>query len=157
MVSGFSKIVGQEGVGALYAGFGPICFKQIPYTMAKFAVYETVSESVIKAYGKPKSELNGTEASTINLGCGLIAGMASAVISQPADTLLSKINKTEAKPGETTTSRLVGLAKQLGPGGMFSGIGTRLVMVGSITAGQFALYGSIKAQLNATGGTEISK
>ncbi|TIB85447.1 hypothetical protein E3Q06_01912 [Wallemia mellicola] len=157
LVSGFTKIVGQEGVGALYAGFGPICFKQIPYTMAKFAVYETVSEQAIHAYGKPKSELSGAEANTINLGCGLIAGMASAVISQPADTLLSKINKTEAKAGESTTQRLAGLAKQLGVGGMFSGIGTRLVMVGGITAGQFALYGSIKSSLNATGGTEIAK
>lgn len=142
--------------------------------MAKFAVYETVSEQAIHAYGKPKSELSGAEANTINLGCGLIAGMASAVISQPADTLLSKINKTEAKAGESTTQRLAGLAKQLGVGGMFSGIGTRLVMVGwvviwskitntntnpysGITAGQFALYGSIKSSLNATGGTEIAK
>jgi solute carrier family 25 phosphate transporter 3 len=28
LVSGFGKIVKNEGVGALYAGFGPILFKQ---------------------------------------------------------------------------------------------------------------------------------
>lgn len=28
LVSGFSKILSQEGVGAFYAGFGPILFKQ---------------------------------------------------------------------------------------------------------------------------------
>jgi solute carrier family 25 phosphate transporter 3 len=28
LVSGFSKIVSTEGVGALYSGFGPILFKQ---------------------------------------------------------------------------------------------------------------------------------
>lgn len=133
-MTGLPKIMSQEGVSALYAGFGPILFKQIPYTMAKFAVFERVSEMAIQAYGKPKASLSGTESNSINLGCGLVAGMASAVISQPADTLLSKINKTQAKVGESTTSRLVGLAGQLGMGGMFSGIGTRLVMVGSITA-----------------------
>ncbi|TIB69841.1 hypothetical protein E3P77_00245 [Wallemia ichthyophaga] len=157
LMTGLPKIMSQEGVSALYAGFGPILFKQIPYTMAKFAVFERVSEMAIQAYGKPKASLSGTESNSINLGCGLVAGMASAVISQPADTLLSKINKTQAKVGESTTTRLVGLAGQLGMGGMFSGIGTRLVMVGSITAGQFALNGSFKDLMNAKGGVEISK
>ena len=28
LIGGFSKILKNEGVGAFYAGFGPICFKQ---------------------------------------------------------------------------------------------------------------------------------
>jgi solute carrier family 25 phosphate transporter 3 len=32
-----------------------------------------------------------------------------------------------------------------------------LFMVGSITAGQFAIYGDIKRMLGATGGVEIGK
>lgn len=36
--SGFLRILREEGPGAFYAGFGPILFKQVPYTMAKFAV-----------------------------------------------------------------------------------------------------------------------
>lgn len=35
--------------------------------------------------------------------------------------------------------------------------GARMVMVGALTAGQFAIYGDIKRVLNATGGTEIAK
>lgn len=35
---GFSHILKSEGVAGFYAGLGPILFKQIPYTMAKFAV-----------------------------------------------------------------------------------------------------------------------
>ncbi len=50
-------------------------------------------------------------------------------ISQPADTLLSKINKTKGAPGEGIASRLVGLAKQLGPAGLFTGMSARLVMI----------------------------
>jgi solute carrier family 25 phosphate transporter 3 len=31
----------EEGViRGFYSGFGPILFKQVPYTMAKFVVYE---------------------------------------------------------------------------------------------------------------------
>jgi len=35
---GFARIMSTEGVLGFYAGLGPILFKQVPYTMAKFAV-----------------------------------------------------------------------------------------------------------------------
>lgn len=153
----FLKIAREEGLGGFYAGFGPILFKQIPYNMAKFATMEVVLEKAIQAYGKPKSELGGGEATILNLGSGLIAGFAAATISQPADTLLSKINKQKAAPGETITGRITKMAGELGVRGLFGGLTTRLVMVGSITAGQFAIYGQLKSALGATNTVEISK
>lgn len=63
----------------------------------------------------------------LHLSSGLMAGFAAAIISQPADTLLSKINKTKGLPGESITSRLVKLAVELGPGGLFTGMGARYV------------------------------
>lgn len=85
-----------------------------------------------------------------NLGSGLIAGFAAAIISQPADTMLSKINKTKGEPGEGTTSRLIKIAKELGLRGSYSGIGARLFMVGTLTAGQFAIYGKSLIPLPTT-------
>ncbi|KAL9089806.1 MAG: hypothetical protein Q9165_005600 [Trypethelium subeluteriae] len=155
LVSGFSKIASQEGLGAFYSGFGPILFKQVPYTMAKFVVYEKVAEAVFRTY--PKDQMSGGMQTVTNLGSGLIAGFAAAIVSQPADTMLSKINKTKGLPGEGTVSRLIKIAKELGLRGSFSGIGARLFMVGTLTAGQFAIYGDIKKALGATGGVEIAK
>ncbi|KAK6063279.1 Mitochondrial phosphate carrier protein 1 [Seiridium cupressi] len=155
LVSGFSKMLKNEGAGAFYAGFGPILFKQIPYTMAKFVVYEKVAEAVFRKY--PKETLSDGMQTVANLGSGLVAGFAAALVSQPADTMLSKINKTKGLPGEGTTSRLIKIAKELGLRGSYSGIGARLFMVGTLTAGQFAIYGDIKKALGATGGVEISK
>ncbi|MCJ1429618.1 mitochondrial phosphate carrier protein [Sticta canariensis] len=155
LISGFTKIAKQEGLGAFYSGFGPILFKQVPYTMAKFVVYEKVSELVYKQVDKSKTS-DGMQ-TVINLGSGLMAGFAAAFISQPADTMLSKINKTKGLPGEGTTSRLIKIARELGLRGSFTGIGARLFMVGTLTAGQFAIYGDIKKALGATGGVEISK
>lgn len=80
---------------------------------------------MIDATGKPKSELSAGTISALNLTGGLIAGMAAAVISQPADTLLSKINKTRAAPGEGITSRLISMAGTLGVRGLFTGLGAR--------------------------------
>ncbi|BCR93229.1 putative mitochondrial phosphate carrier protein (Mir1) [Aspergillus luchuensis] len=155
LVSGFGKILKNEGVGAFYSGFGPILFKQVPYTMAKFVVFEKAAEAIYGMVDKNTAS-DGTK-TAINLGSGLIAGFAAALVSQPADTMLSKINKTPGEPGEGTVSRLIKIGKELGFRGSYAGIGARLFMVGTLTAGQFAIYGDIKRVLGATGGVEISK
>ncbi|TGZ83412.1 mitochondrial phosphate carrier protein [Ascodesmis nigricans] len=155
LLGGFAKIMKNEGVGAFYSGFGPILFKQVPYTMAKFVVFEKVSEAVFNAF--PKETLAPSAQTVANLGSGLIAGFAAAIVSQPADTMLSKINKTPGAPGQSTTSRLIQIAKELGLKGSYTGIGARLFMVGTLTAFQFAIYADIKKALGATGSVELAK
>lgn len=155
LIGGFSKILKTEGVGSFYAGFGPLLFKQVPYTMAKFVVYEKVAELIYSKFDK--SKMSDAQQTGVNLGSGLIAGLAAAIVSQPADTMLSKINKTKGLPGEGTTSRLIKIAKELGLRGSYTGIGARLFMVGTLTAFQFSIYGDLKKAMGATGGVEISK
>lgn len=100
--------------------------------MAKFVVYEKVAEAI---YGYvDKSKASTATNTTINLGSGLIAGFAAAIISQPADTMLSKINKTKGLPGESTTSRLIKIGGELGLRGSFAGLGARLFMVGTLVS-----------------------
>jgi solute carrier family 25 phosphate transporter 3 len=110
--------------------------------MAKFVVYEKVAEAIYRVF--PKKNMSDGLQTTVNLGSGLAAGFAAAIVSQPADTMLSKINKTKGLPGESTTSRLIKIAKELGFKGSYTGIGARLFMVGSLTAFQFAIYGDLK-------------
>lgn len=156
LVPGFLRIVREDGVlRGLYAGFGPILLKQIPYTITKFVVYERASEAIYSML-PPKENLSSGTVTSVNLGSGLISGIAAAIVSQPADTLLSKINKQKNAEG-SITSRLVQLSKELGVRGLFLGLGARVVMVGALTAGQFGIYGDIKRMLNATGGYDIAK
>ncbi|ROV95644.1 hypothetical protein VSDG_05289 [Cytospora chrysosperma] len=155
LIGGFSKILKNEGIGAFYSGFGPILFKQIPYTVTKFVAFEKISEAILARLDK--STLSSGAQTTVNLGSGLLAGFAAAIVSQPADTMLSRINKTKGLPGESTVSRLVKIGGELGFRGAFAGLPTRLFMVGGLTAGQFAIYGDIKKALGATNGVEISK
>jgi solute carrier family 25 phosphate transporter 3 len=100
--------------------------------MTKFVVFERVAESIFGIY--PKESLSSGQQTGVNLFSGLISGFAAAAVSQPADTMLSKINKTKGLPGEGTTSRLIKIAKELGIKGSFTGIGARLFMVGTLTA-----------------------
>ncbi|KAK0663602.1 Mitochondrial phosphate carrier protein [Lasiodiplodia hormozganensis] len=154
LIGGFSKLAKAEGLASFYSGFGPILFKQIPYTCAKFVVYEKVVEAVYKRIDK--RTLPDAAHTAVNLGSGLVAGFAAALVSQPADTMLSKINKVKLLPGEKVSARLVQTAKELGVRGSFTGVGPRLFMVGTLTAFQFAIYGDLKKAIGAVGGIEIA-
>ena len=156
--SGFARILREEGlIKGFYSGFVPILFKQVPYTMAKFAVQEQAAEAIYSSMGKTKAQSSNATNTGVYLASGVIAGAAAAIISQPADTLLSKINKQKGAEGESVISRLGVMARQLGVSGLFLGLGPRIIMVGTLTAFQFAIYGDIKRVLNATGGAEIAK
>ena len=48
---------------------------------------------------------------------------------------------------EGTVARLLTIARELGPSGLFAGLGARMVMVAVLTASQFAVYGDLKRLL----------
>ena len=148
--SAASKLVKEQGfIRGFYSGFGPILFKQVPYTMAKFAVQGRAAEMLAASTGKPLSELKGATKLSISLGSGVIAGVAAAIISHPADTLLSKVNKVGAGGTGSITSRLVNIAKEIGFVKLATvGLGARCVMIGTLTAGQFLLFDMV---MDATG------
>ncbi|EGV60337.1 mitochondrial phosphate carrier protein [Yamadazyma tenuis] len=148
LIGGFSRIFKEEGAGSFYNGFTPILFKQIPYNIAKFLVFERASQAIFGFVPTPKSELSTLSLTGIDLLAGIIAGCSAAFVSQPADTLLSKVNKTKKAPGQSTIGLLGQLAKELGVKGSFAGLPTRLIMVGTLTSLQFAIYGKIKGALN---------
>lgn len=155
LIGGFSRILKEEGVGSFYNGFTPILFKQIPYNIAKFLVFERASDAIFGLVGTPKNQLSESKLTLINLSSGIIAGCAAAFVSQPADTLLSKVNKTKKAPGQSTIGLLGQLAKQLGVVGSFAGLPTRLVMVGTLTSLQFTIYGHIKKMLDCPKAVEL--
>ncbi|KAF9085792.1 mitochondrial phosphate carrier protein [Mortierella sp. AD031] len=156
LISGFNRIRAEEGVvRGFYSGFGPIVLKQVPYTMAKFVVYERATEAIMKQLGGDHGSFSPSALTAIDLAAGLTAGFAAAVVSQPADTLLSKINKSSGT-GPVMT-RLTGLARELGFRGLFLGLGPRIIMVGTLTALQFGLYGELKRVFGAGDGVVIMK
>ena len=139
-----AEMMAKEGViGAFYSGFVPILFKQIPYTIAKFVVQDFAAETIWSAVGNRDGAGKGTKL-TVSLTSGVIAGVAAAVISHPADTLLSKINKAGAGGEGSMFVRLGRIAVELGPVKLcLVGLPARCVMIGGITAGQFGIFDSM--------------
>jgi solute carrier family 25 phosphate transporter 3 len=137
LVDGFSKMAAQEGIGGFYAGLLPILAKQIPYTCAKFVVQGSVADGMYASMGKSPADLSSTTNLGISLGSGVVAGVASAIISHPADTLLSKVNKKGAGGDGSMLKRLSNIAKEIGFYKLCTvGLVPRCVMIGTLTAGQ---------------------
>jgi solute carrier family 25 phosphate transporter 3 len=142
LISGASRLMAEEGLlKGFYSGFGPILLKQIPYTMAKFAVQGDAADRIAASMGKTVGELTGATKLLVSMGSGVIAGVAAAIISHPADTLLSKVNKAGAGGEGPVFTRLSRIAGEIGFQKLCTvGLGARCVMIGTLTAGQFLLF-----------------
>ena len=152
LLDAFPKILKNEGmIRGFYSGFAPILFKQIPYTMAKFAVQGYAAEKIYQGLGKTPADLGEGGKMGVALSSGVIAGVASAIISHPADSLLSMVNKEGAGGTGSIMSRLGNLAVQAGFKKLFlNGLMPRCVMIGTLTAGQFAIYDSVMSFTGAS-------
>jgi len=152
LLSAFPKILKAEGaLVGFYSGFGPILLKQVPYTMTKFAVQGATAEQIYSLTGKEAKTSSDSTKMAISLSSGVVAGVAAAIISHPADTLLSLVNKEGAGGEGAIMVRLGRIAKELGFAKLcLTGLAPRCVMIGTLTAGQFGIFDSIMALTGAT-------
>ncbi|MBW0496383.1 hypothetical protein O181_036098 [Austropuccinia psidii MF-1] len=156
-VDAFKKFVAVEGTGGLYKSLGSLWSRQIPYTMMKFWSFEATVAKIYASLGKPKESYNKLQQLGVSFVGGYIAGIFCAVVSHPADTMVSKLN---AVGKEGSAKPTVGsIYKEIGFGGLWAGLGTRIVMIGTLTALQWLIYDYVKVVfgLPTTGSAEPKK
>lgn len=151
---GLPKFIAQEGAAGLFKGLVPLWGRQIPYTMMKFAAFENTVQALYQyVVPKPKAECSKGEQLTVSFAAGYIAGILCAVVSHPADNLVSKLNATKGvSAGE--------IVKEMGWVALFTrGLPLRIFMIGTLTGLQWGLYDSFKVYvgLPTTGGTVEKK
>lgn len=132
--------------------------RQVPYTMMKFAMFEKTVEFIYKnALSKPKHEYNKLEQLGVTFVAGYWAGIFCAVVSHPADTVVSKLNNL--KKGDGEAGGIGKIIKELGFSGLWRGLGARIVMVGTLTGLQWFIYDTFKVYvgLPTSGATEKKK
>jgi len=129
----------------------PLWSRQIPYTMAKFYFFEKVVELFYThVFTAPKSTYNKPTQLSITFASGYIAGVICAVVSHPADNLVSQMGKKENK-GKT-------FGQMINEQGYYrlctKGLGTRVLMIGTLTGLQWWIYDSFKSAMGmgTTGG-----
>uniref|UniRef100_A0A0B7B693 Phosphate carrier protein, mitochondrial n=1 Tax=Arion vulgaris TaxID=1028688 RepID=A0A0B7B693_9EUPU len=135
---GYPRILKDEGIGGFYKGLVPLWARQIPYTMMKFACFERTVEALYKfVVPKPRAECTKAEQLVVTFAAGYIAGVFCAIVSHPADTIVSKLNQKKG-------SNFIDIAKSMGLLGMWKGLVPRIIMIGTLTALQWFIYDSVK-------------
>ncbi len=150
----FNKLKAEEGVNGFYKGIAPLWARQIPYTIVKFVFFEKTVEWFYSHIftSKPKNEYSKATQLSITFASGYIAGVLCAIVSHPADTMVSKLNniKTEGSTGNAVKT----IYKEIGFAGLWRGLTTRILMIGTLTGLQWWLYDSFKTAvgLQTSGG-----
>ncbi|KZT66161.1 mitochondrial carrier [Daedalea quercina L-15889] len=129
----------------------PLWSRQIPYTMAKFSFFEYIVElSYRHIFTAPKETYSQPTQLGITFASGYLAGVICAVVSHPADSLVSQMGKA-ANKGKS----LGQIASEVGIASLATqGLGTRVIMIGTLTGLQWWIYDSYKTAMGmgTTGG-----
>lgn len=150
---GWPVIMNSEGWNGFYKGIGPLWGRQVPYTMVKFGAFEnTVKAFYTHIFTKPKSEYSKSTQLMVTFLSGYWAGIFCAIVSHPADTMVSILNKKSGN--EPTGQKIKQIYGEIGFKGLWNGLGTRILMVGTLTGLQWWIYDTYKVAcgLQASGG-----
>lgn len=139
MSDGIPKFIREEGgAGALYKGLVPLWARQVPYTVVKFVAFERIVEKIYASLPKEKHEYGKGAQLMVTFAGGYLAGIFCAIVSQPADNVVSILNKGGA--GVTLGS----VISEMGLAGAYRGLAPRVVMIGTLTGLQWFIYDSFK-------------
>jgi solute carrier family 25 phosphate transporter 3 len=98
--------------------------------MAKFFFFEKiVSLFYTHVFTEPKSTYSKTTQLGVTFASGYLAGVVCAIVSHPADSIVSLLGKAEHK-GKSVSA----IANEVGFGTLATkGLGTRVIMIGTLT------------------------
>jgi solute carrier family 25 phosphate transporter 3 len=129
----------------------PLWSRQIPYTMAKFFFFEKIVQLFYThVFTEPKETYGKGTQLGVTFASGYLAGVVCAIVSHPADSLVSQLGKT-ANKGKTVGQ----IASEVGIVGLATkGLGTRVIMIGTLTGFQWWIYDTFKSSMGmgTTGG-----
>lgn len=130
-----------------YKGIRPLWARQIPYTIVKFVAFEKIVQfAYTNIFTAPKNTYSKGTQMMVTFASGYAAGVFCAIVSHPADTMVSVMNKTGQSAGE--------IYADIGFNGLWKGLGTRIFMIGTLTCLQWVIYDAFKVAmgLQTTGG-----
>ena len=83
----------NEGITAFYKGIVPLWCRQVPYTMVKFTFFEKIVSLFYRCiFTKERDQYSKSTQLSITFASGYLAGVLCAIVSHPADTIVSKLN-----------------------------------------------------------------
>jgi len=153
----FALIKQTEGTNGFYKGLSPLWARQIPYTVVKFVFFEQVVGMFYKhIFTAPRESYSKATQLSITFMSGYTAGVLCAIVSHPADTMVSKLNAVKSEG--STAENVKKIYAEIGFNGLWRGLGTRIIMIGTLTGLQWYIYDSFKTAigLQASGGKSFT-
>eukprot|EP00979_Chaetoceros_neogracilis_P012187 scaffold3156_cov268-Chaetoceros_neogracile.AAC.18 len=85
----------KDDIEPLFSGFLPIVSRELPFAVIKFLVFDTVASAMITLINsqpqiiEPLQVGSGGIGLAVSAGAGAVAGIAGAIVSHPADLILT--------------------------------------------------------------------
>ena len=92
--------------------------------MMKFASFETIVEMIYDRMPGKKSDYGKSAQTAVSFAGGYLAGILCAIVSHPADVMVSKLNANR-QPGEAFGAATGRIYKDIGFGGLWNGLPVR--------------------------------
>jgi solute carrier family 25 oxoglutarate transporter 11 len=150
-VSIASSMLKSEGIGAFYTGLTAGLTRQVVYTGARLGLFDQFT-GMVKKPGQPLSFAE-------NAGCALTAGGLAALVGNPADLALIRMQADSMKPvaeraGYTNVFTTMGkIVAQDGMGGLMAGAAPTASRAMALNFGMLAFNASAKDKLKEAGVT----
>lgn len=100
--------------------------------MMKFASFENIVAAIYNYMPGTKDDYSKGAQTMVAFSGGYLAGILCAIVSHPADVMVSKLNADRA-PGEGFGAAMSRIYSKIGFSGLWNGLPVRIVMIGTLT------------------------
>ena len=149
------NVVKAEGVGGIYSGLSASMLRQAMFIGTKFAAYD-VFKRTAAGPGGDAADLGFHQ----KVGCGLGAGLVGALVGNPADLAMVRMQADgRLPPAERRNYRnggqaLVHIARSEGITTLWRGCAPTINRAMIVTASQMAIYDQTKQEIKKRSGME---
>lgn len=127
----------ERGVAGFFAGFVPTTARQAANSAVRFGSYNFFKQAVTQSYVTPGEKLS----TPATFGIGALAGLVTVLVTQPLDTIKTRMQSLEARTEYGNSVRCASrILREEGVLTFWSGVAprlARLVMSGAIV---FTMY-----------------
>lgn len=144
MSHAFFRIIREEGLQSLYSGIAPALLRQASYGTIKIGVYHTLKRAIV-----PNPE---DETLSINMLCGIVAGIVSSAAANPTDLLKVRMQaKGREGASEDMVHAFTNIYRQEGLRGLWRGVGPTAQRAATVAGVELPAYDLCKKLMVQSG------